>query len=121
MVGDYNITGTGPWADREEEKEILTKNLGTGFMDWWTCVHPNEEKATFDSSLNTMLKATSRFTDYARYDRAYFRLSPLSAVDDGWQPGDIRFIGDQSIGTDRNGTDIFVSDHFGLVMELIRP
>jgi len=125
LVGDYNITATGPWADREEDEEILSQNLGPEFFDWWSSVHPkhdeNTSSMTFDTNANGMLKASYRFAEEARYDRACLRLSPRKGRPSEWQPGNIRIIGDKPIGTDRKGIPIFVSDHFGLAMEIVRP
>ena len=61
-------------------------------------------------------------TTGARYDRASLRQSTAtsSPTTTEWQPGDICVIGDSPVGTDPKGTPIFVSDHFGLVMELRR-
>lgn len=115
LVGDMNITATaGPWADKEEHDELLDTNL-YGFVDWWAAMHNNEE-ATFDTGRNLMLAGRARFADCARYDRACLRLTDPSV----WKMGVIRIVGDQPMDASSIRKPIFISDHFGLAMELLR-
>mmetsp|Transcript_12170 Transcript_12170/g.19581 ORF Transcript_12170/g.19581 Transcript_12170/m.19581 type:complete len:379 (+) Transcript_12170:50-1186(+) len=115
LVGDMNITVTGPWADLEENKQLLTTNL-SGFIDCWEELHDvtEDDGMTFDTTTNAMLAAHTRFADSSRYDRALFR----SGASNAWKVKSMRIVGKDPIGKDSSGNSIWISDHFGLSVEL---
>jgi hypothetical protein len=124
LVGDMNITSTGPWANTDENTKILTHHL-PGYVDGWIEVHGNNGEydetcihgMTFDTTLNTMSATHTKFPESSRYDRALFKQWRGQQLVE-WSIDSIRIVGNEPIGNDCNGEPIFISDHFGLSMEL---
>ena len=127
FCGDFNISGTGPWANPEEHDAITSKLLCRGYYDLWVREHGTEgdnetspgynHGVTFDSKSNKMVQTFSNFHDSARYDRAYVKDSEdndtkkdnnnniIPNDDDGeerlilgsWKAQNIRIIGNKPI------------------------
>jgi endonuclease/exonuclease/phosphatase family metal-dependent hydrolase len=80
LVGDFNITATGPWANAAEHAAV--GKVFPGYVDLWVREHGNggdlsraaggdPQALTFHGTINTMLKAEqgTGSPDFARYDR----------------------------------------------------
>lgn len=121
LVGDYNISATGPYGSVSEHQNL--QKILEGYDDLWIEEHgtDGDEKAsprflqsiTFNSTSNLMLlssqKRLHQAPDHARLDRVFVRSSNREHSHRIYAHG-IRIIGDQPIGPD----GIFISDHFGL-------
>lgn len=122
LLGDYNITASGPRANPEEHDNVVS--LLPGYIDLWVKEHgvdgdvasasAHASGTTFDASSNLMLKAlrpSGEPEDHARIDRIM-----IKEQRDAVHAHGIRIIGNQPIGP-----DLFISDHFGLICELSLP
>jgi hypothetical protein len=118
LVGDFNLSATGPHANLREHREV--GSILRGFCDVWQDVHGDPEAGvdgqgdydesrgafTFDTKSNAMLRKFSEH-ERARYDRAMVR---------GFRSSAIELFGTEPVA----GSDgaVFVSDHFGLLCTL---
>lgn len=100
LVGDMNFSD----ADRDE-----TMTLDRRFTDVWKALRPGEPGFTVDTDLNLM-----RYQLKQR--RAQKRIDRVLLAGPTWKATSISLVGTEPIHAD--GT--FVSDHFGLLVELAR-
>jgi endonuclease/exonuclease/phosphatase family metal-dependent hydrolase len=129
LVGDYNITATGPWGNPTEHA-VTNKLLSNGgYVDLWVREHGTdgdvEGSDSYDASITFDKRATSPMlaadaavagrpapdiVEHSRLDRMFvkegIRRHRLVAKD-------IRVIGRSPISP-----DAFISDHYGLICEL---
>ena len=117
ILGDYNISATGPYGNIKEHESL--KNILEYYCDQWEVQHgkhgDDESSAdflqhiTFDSTNNGMLKrfkdGRNEPLDHSRLDRVMCK--PAAAHS-------IRIIGNHPIGK-----NLFISDHYGLAVEVI--
>ena len=117
LLGDYNITATGPHGNPKEHFDVLSAM--NGFNDLWIREHgtdgdeagtPGHSWATtFNASTNTMHKRHyPEPEDHSRLDRIMIKEQAGKT-----RGHSIRLIGNQPIGI-----DLYISDHFGLVFDL---
>ena len=121
LVGDFNITSTGPWADAEEEERLHEISQLNGFRDWWDLKGKSsmdsdnareDNGVTVCTKQNLMLAAKSRFRVHARYDRAFLKESTTR------KGSDIAVVGRKAVSLDHKiETPIYISDHFGLTIK----
>jgi endonuclease/exonuclease/phosphatase family metal-dependent hydrolase len=128
LVGDYNISATGPYG-RLSEHRNLDAVLLPDYEDLWVSEHgthgdtvtsPEFDKhITFSATSNAMLRRKGGIPDHARLDRVFVR-TDHNTIDANKantnariKAQGIRIIGDQAIGP-----NLFISDHFGLVFDL---
>jgi endonuclease/exonuclease/phosphatase family metal-dependent hydrolase len=122
LLGDYNITASGPRANHKEHENVVS--LLPGYVDLWVREHgvdgdvasalAHASGTTFDARSNSMLKAlrpSGEPEDHARLDRVMIKE----------QSGVVHAHGVRIIGNQPIGPDLFISDHFGLVFELSLP
>jgi tyrosyl-DNA phosphodiesterase 2 len=98
LAGDFNFSPEDP-----DE----TAALDPALVDLWPALYPADPGYTIDSSINTMRGQTKSKAAHERIDRVFLR-GPT------WRARSIDLVGAQPI--DAAGT--FVSDHFGLSVEL---
>jgi endonuclease/exonuclease/phosphatase family metal-dependent hydrolase len=98
LVGDMNFAP----GDRRE-----TAVLDPSFVDAWPVVHRDAPGYSIDTDVNTMRHELKGEADHRRIDRAFVRSRR-------WRPRAIELIGTDAI----DGLGTFVSDHFGLEVEL---
>jgi tyrosyl-DNA phosphodiesterase 2 len=99
-VGDMNF--------RPDEPEQAA--LDRAWLDVWPALHPDDPGYTVDTDLNAMRFQLKSTPTHKRIDRVFLRSAR-------WQPRTIERVGTQAIDSD--GT--FVSDHFGLEVDLADP
>lgn len=97
-VGDMNFR-----PDDEPEQAALDP----AWVDVWPALHPDDPGYTVDTDLNAMRAQLKSTPTHKRIDRVFLRSAR-------WQPRTIERVGTTAIDSD--GT--FVSDHFGLEVEL---
>lgn len=97
LMGDFNMCST--WEENA--------NLDPAYLDLWPTLRPTEPGWTEDTSINTMRAAIRRHDKAVRFDRMLLR----SAT---WRARDIELIGTRPLGP-----DLFCSDHFGLVSQIL--
>lgn len=103
LVGDMNFPdGARP------EAEILA-----GWTDAWQRCHPGDPGFTVDSEVNAMRAQVKPGDKQARIDRVFHR-------GDGWRVEGIERLGTRPCAFDPPLAPIFVSDHFGLRVDLAR-
>lgn len=100
LVGDMNF----PDGDRPEAAALA------GWRDAWLSLRPGEPGFTVDADANEMRALTRPATWQARIDRAFLR-------GDGWRLAGIERLGLEPLAGDPR---TFISDHFGLLIELVR-
>ncbi|HSR99904.1 MAG TPA: endonuclease/exonuclease/phosphatase family protein [Kofleriaceae bacterium] len=99
-VGDMNF--------RPDEPEQAA--LDPSWVDVWPALHPDDPGYTVDTDLNAMRFQLKSSPTHKRIDRVFVRSGR-------WQARTIERVGTTSI--DGDGT--FVSDHFGLEVDLAGP
>ena len=123
LVGDYNISSTGPYGSATEQRDLIS--ILEGYDDLWVKergTDGDDEKSreflrhvTYNSTSNAMLKASKlrrgEKPDHARLDRVFVRFDRKRS---DFEAGSIRIISDQPIGP-----DLYISDHFGLAFEVV--
>jgi endonuclease/exonuclease/phosphatase family metal-dependent hydrolase/ectoine hydroxylase-related dioxygenase (phytanoyl-CoA dioxygenase family) len=145
LTGDFNFDDRRPWSDKYTtaasgvDKHMHTTQLENDslaevlpqFVDLWPALRGRGEPGfTFDTVANRMLTPWHGY-EQMRYDRIMARLASTPTTDGsmaGWQPHSIRLLFDTPIGStpaaanrslSPTPTELYVSDHFGLVAELI--
>lgn len=106
LMGDFNFDDKKNWSksDTKLENDIFQDDPQVSqFNDVWSCLRPEEEGKTFDTTVNTMLRHYERM----RYDRVIIKSNE-------WKPASIELVGNKQIGITTDGRFIFPSDHFGL-------
>lgn len=100
ILGDFNFC-----SSQTEENA----NLDPRYLDLWAHLHPNEAGYTEDTQINSMRLARTRKTKQVRFDRVLLR-------DDarGWSADGIDLLGLRPLGP-----ELFISDHFGLLANLL--
>jgi endonuclease/exonuclease/phosphatase family metal-dependent hydrolase len=99
-VGDMNF--------RPDDPEQAA--LDPAWVDVWPALHPDDPGYTVDTELNAMRFQLKSKPTHKRIDRVFVRSAR-------WQPRTIERVGTTAIDSD--GT--FVSDHFGLEVDLTDP
>ncbi|MEZ6187395.1 MAG: RNA repair domain-containing protein [Planctomycetota bacterium] len=103
VVGDFN----------QREGEPLGGLVEAGALDLWPALHPGDPGYTFDPGANALAAELSSSPHPVRYDRVLLR-----ATADRWRGAALeRFACDPVPGVE---PPLFLSDHFGLTLEL-RP
>jgi len=115
LLGDFNFREEG-----EEHHDELELN----YVDCWKFLKNDEPGYTHDPARNVMaLKMAQKSRSVKnptktgpfvadRYDRLYLKSH-------SWKPTSTQFVLDQPIGKSDDGTfDLFVSDHFGLLVTI---
>lgn len=103
LVGDMNF----PDGERPEAAILA------GWTDVWTACHPGDPGFTVDSEVNAMRAQIKPGTKRERIDRVFHRGA-------GWQAIDIERLGTRPCAFDPPLAPVFVSDHFGLRVDLVR-
>lgn len=102
FAGDLNF-GDGEQPD--------TAHLDPAFVDLWTALHPADPGFTWNIERSPMAAAGSFVGEPSR------RLDRMLLRGAAWVPSTIEIIGDRSVA---EHPELFPSDHFGLVAELVR-
>jgi len=105
LMGDFNFD------PRNTAEQSLIEPV---YTDLWAALHGDEPGYTVDSMLNRM-----RFQHKGRHKRARFDRILLRSRRHSWAAESIRIIGTQPISPDQ--LDLYPSDHFGLVGEIVHP
>ncbi len=127
LLGDYNITATGPYGNPSENQDLYS--ILEDYDDLWLEEHgidgdddqsPNFlQSITYDSTGNAMIKAKKRKVggkpENSRLDRAFVR---ASNVGDQKTSATIYAHSIERIGDDPIGPDLFISDHYGLAFKV---
>jgi tyrosyl-DNA phosphodiesterase 2 len=117
LCGDFNFDSDRNFARNDRlplENAHLIKSFPRG-QDVWAALNPNDAGKTFDSTVNRMI----RHHEVMRYDRFMLTHKSDKAQEHNWQATDIALFGDKRIKFDADcGRDVFLSDHFGLVLDL---
>jgi endonuclease/exonuclease/phosphatase family metal-dependent hydrolase len=103
LMGDFNFDP----RQAEEQARITGR-----YRDLWTELRGDEPGYTEDTDLNRMRLIHKQREKRARVDRILLR-----STRPGWDPVSIRRIGTRPVSPDE--PDVFPSDHFGLVAELL--
>jgi endonuclease/exonuclease/phosphatase family metal-dependent hydrolase len=103
LVGDMNF----PDGERPEAAVLA------GWTDAWPRCHPGDPGFTVDSEVNEMRAQIKPGDKRARIDRAFHR-------GEGWRVEAIERLGTRPCAFDPPLAPIFVSDHFGLRVDLAR-
>jgi len=102
LMGDLNFCSS---AENEN------RNIDATYCDSWEIMRPGEPGYTMDSSTNRMLSINTARENLSRIDRILFRQQ-----DSKWALKKITLLGTSPIT--ESDTNIFPSDHFGLLGEL---
>ena len=106
LLADMNFDPSEP------EERIMPP----GFRDTWLLLRGGATGHTQDATANSMLGRVSP-GKHTRYDRIYY----CGAT---WIPSRVERLGVQAVsateGADRHSNEIFISDHFGLSVELAK-
>jgi tyrosyl-DNA phosphodiesterase 2 len=100
LVGDMNFSDDAP-----AETACMQ-----GWHDAWPELHPGDPGFTVDSHINALRFMSKRKHVRKRIDRVFWR-------GDDWRVASIERLGTEPLEGDPL---TFVSDHFGLVVELVR-
>ncbi len=137
LAGDFNVSGTGPFGDADENRTVNHCLSTKHWQDVWLQEHGEEvdreegisahgsggataaDGLTYDTRINTMVRrVTGQPEDRARYDRVLARAAPGSAA----AAHSVRVIGRTplTVADDElvEGHTDFISDHFGLSWEI---
>jgi len=101
LVGDMNF----PAGDRPEAAML------PGWTDAWQALRPDDPGFTVDSEVNTMRALMKSGGKRARIDRAFHRGAR-------WRVESIERLGMKPITDDPTDPLLFISDHFGLCVDL---
>jgi endonuclease/exonuclease/phosphatase family metal-dependent hydrolase len=101
FAGDLNF-GDGEQPD--------TAHLDPAFIDLWTTLHPGDPGFSWNIERSPMAAAGSFVGEPSR------RLDRMLLRGADWVPSEIEIIGDRSVS---DHPELFPSDHFGLVAELV--
>ena len=102
LMGDMNF----PAGDTPEAAQLA------GFTDAWSLVHPDDPGFTVDSEVNEMRGAIKPGGKRARIDRVFHR-------GERWQIAAIERLGMTPCALDPPLPPVFISDHFGLQLDLV--
>ena len=107
--GDVLLLGDMNFPDGERPEAAM---LG-GWTDVWPQFHPGDPGFTVDSEVNEMRAQIKPGGQRARIDRVFHRGA-------GWRALGIERLGTQPCAYDPPLAPVFVSDHFGLRVDLAR-
>lgn len=102
LVGDMNF----PAGDRPEAACL------PGWTDIWGALRPEDPGFTVDTDVNMMRRLMKTGDKRERIDRAFLR-------GDRWQSRRIDRLGTSPLPDDPDDPYLFVSDHFGLCVDLV--
>lgn len=102
LTGDFNFDSA--WNENRQ--------LDPTYQDVWAALHPSEPGFTEDTDRNTMRLLHTGKQKQVRFDRILLR-----SEQPGWQAESIELIGTEPI--DDLPSNIFPSDHFGLVGKFV--
>ncbi len=105
LMGDFNFCSS--WKDENA-------NIDRSYQDMWTVLRSDEPGYTEDTDINLMRLQIKRKKKKVRFDRILLRSS--SPV---WQPQSIQLLGTEPISLKKKHSNVFPSDHFGLVGRLV--
>ncbi len=101
LVGDMNF----PAGDRPEATRL------PGWTDAWQSLRPDDPGFTVDSEVNIMRALSKSKGKRARIDRVFHRSAR-------WRVESIERLGMEPVADDPTDPVLFISDHFGLCVDL---
>ena len=102
LLGDLNF------GDGEPE----SSNLNSSYEDLWLALHPGDQGFTWNIEQSQLAREKSFPGEPSR------RLDRILLHSNAWRGASISIVGDQPVVPGKR--DLFPSDHFGLVAELVR-
>lgn len=117
LMGDFNFDATKNYIKAEKilENDIMIEILHD-YMDVWSYLRKKDEMGyTFDTTVNEMLSWSSQ----KRYEQMrYDRVMLSSKI---WNAKTINILGNEKYGISKANSNrpIFISDHFGLSVDII--
>ncbi len=105
LMGDFNFCSG--WASEND-------NIDSSYQDMWAVLRSHEPGYTEDTDINLMRLKIKQKEKKVRFDRILLR-----SCSTGWQPQSIQLLGTEPISKKKKHSEVFPSDHFGLVGRLV--